>query len=121
MAARPGRFPGLRLALIACCPATPSPEDSSWGAGPTQLPAAVASLHVRSEQDTLVPAADSEAIQAAAFVPGLAEVYMHAKGHAMPCAQRDVDTYVAFLARLRRPASAPTPAPAPAAAPSRPY
>ena len=130
MAARPGRFPGLRLVALACCPATPLPTDSSWGAGPTQLPAAVASLHVRSAQDMLVPAADSEAMQAAtlirvggrnpnacrrahpdalqvaAFEPTLAEVYMHAKGHAMPCAQRDVDTYVAFLTRMQRPAAA---------------
>ena len=68
MAARPGRFPGLRLVVVACCPAAPLPTDSSWGAGPTQLPAAVASLHVRSAQDMLVPAADSEAMQAATLM-----------------------------------------------------
>ena len=68
MAARSGRFPGLRLVIVACCPATPLPADPSWGAGSTQLPAAVASLHVRSAQDMLVPAADSEAMQAATLL-----------------------------------------------------
>ena len=68
MAARPSRFPGLRLVVVACCPATPPPAASSWGTGPTQLPAAVASLHVRSAQDMLVPAADSEAMQAATLL-----------------------------------------------------
>ena len=54
--------------VVSCCPATPLPADPSWGAGPTQLPAAVASLHVRSAQDMLVPAADSEAMQAATLL-----------------------------------------------------
>ena len=101
MAARPARFAGLRLAIIACCPATPRPDDPAWGSDELQLPAAVASLHVWSAHDALVPATDSEALHACAFAPGAAEEYAHEKGHAMPCAQRDVDAYAAFLTRHR--------------------
>jgi dienelactone hydrolase len=87
MAARPARFPGLRVAIVACCPAAPLPDDAGWGGDAVRLPAPVASLHVWSAQDGLVPMEDSEALQAVAFEGAPAETAATvepsaARGHA---------------------------------------
>ena len=53
---------------------------------------------------------ESAALQAACFEPGSAEVYRHDKGHAMPCRQKDVDAYCAWLGHFAERLLTPAPA-----------
>ncbi|KAL1527869.1 hypothetical protein AB1Y20_009245 [Prymnesium parvum] len=91
--ARPARFPGVRALLVGGAPEGP-PADA-WGPGRRAVGRGVRSLHVYSEKDPLVRAAES-AEHARACGEG-AEVYTHDKGHALPCRAADVDVYEAFL------------------------
>jgi ribosome-binding ATPase YchF (GTP1/OBG family)/predicted esterase len=92
VALSPFRLAGLRFVILAGSPDPPSLADCDY---PFPF-LGVASLHIMSDNDELVPSSTSRRV-AERFID--AEFLAHDKGHALPCRAVDIDVYLGFIAR----------------------